>query len=153
MTGFKILSRTKKRKFPHQPVGQVPLLLLFLDLPLENHFLKDFYLTLKGRWYPDRKFISSSNSLGLFCHLWGLQSTLDFWCLGRLWFAEVVLFLYRSWTILWEISALITLMTYFIRSPCQWLSAQMFLCRTVICFVIISSITCFPEAHHEEKKE
>lgn len=62
MTGFKILSRTKKRKFPHQPVGQVPLLLLCLDLPLENHFLKDFYLTLKGRWYPDRKFISSSNS-------------------------------------------------------------------------------------------
>lgn len=116
-------------------------------------FKQRFYHILKGRWYSVRKFISSSNSLDPFSNLWGWESGLDFWCLGRHWFAEIILFLYRSLTILWKISALTTFMACFILSPWQWLSTQLFLCWGVICFVILSSITCFPETHHEEKEE
>ena len=35
-------------------MGQVPPFLLCLYLPLENHFVKNFCLTLKGRSYPDK---------------------------------------------------------------------------------------------------
>ena len=44
---FKILSVTKE--ISSTTCGSVPPFLLCLDLPLENHFVKNFCLTLKGR--------------------------------------------------------------------------------------------------------